>query len=141
MNSILSLEQLKIPGEIVFEGFYDYESGWEFDMPIHVVKPVYRTCCGGNSGHIENIIEDLMISLDLDGEVKEEELSGFHLYDKGFRWPYISTTAMQHFYKARKGKARRGIKYWKAVVGIKSLTRLKDGTTELDWDILDSIGF
>lgn len=129
MATIFTLEGKLFPFILMFEGFFDYESGWEFDMPIHMVKPVYRTGEGGSLGEVEQMVETFMIDLDLDGSVKEEPIH------EGLRFPYRERTAMSYFYRSRKGKARKGIKYWWQAV----LVEGRNAEGELVWDYLEGL--
>lgn len=99
---------------IVFEGFVDYEAGWEFDMPVMMVKPVIMAGDGGNSGHIDDIVEIYCIDLSMGRVWKDEKPS-----KSGFIWPYRTATFHSHFRKAKAGKARRGIEYWSRTVQLR----------------------
>jgi hypothetical protein len=51
--------------KIVFEGFYDDESGWEFEMPYFVLTP-YRAAwqpTGSAYGLEQDVVEDYMIDM------------------------------------------------------------------------------
>lgn len=60
-----------------------FDDGWEFDVPCVIYSPVERYGIGGNSGHIENMVEDYCIDLCL-GNKPRNKLSVFER--KEFRW-------------------------------------------------------
>lgn len=89
---------------IIFEGFGDQESGFEFDMPIYMIKPIKKYCDeAGSIYHAENMIEDYLIDLSLGDNPKNEEMP---------------KTIINQFYRARDGKAGKNIIYWKCKVTI-----------------------
>lgn len=94
---------------ITFEGFCDHESGWEFDMPVIMVKPTLICGYGGNSGEIDSMVLDAAIDL-LHGKTLPD--------DRAKTWPYPRQYILRVFRLAKKGKARSGIRYWRRDVQI-----------------------
>jgi hypothetical protein len=90
---------------IVFEGFADTEPGWEFDMPVYMIRPVKQEGCGGNVGYAENMIEDYLIELYPADEPESEEGD----------WSGV----MRQFRRAREGEGKPDrLVYWRRVVTI-----------------------
>lgn len=59
---------------LVFEGFYDNDSGWEFDLPVYLMRPVRRLYIGGSGeGKIQDLIEDYVIDVWNETEIKGED--------------------------------------------------------------------
>ena len=92
-----------------FEGYYDYYSGWEFDLPVVMMRPCIRNMIAGSAtAGIERAIEDHMIALSL-GEAPPDE------------WRNITPEALrcewQRFRRAKMaGRPRRGATYWNRTV-------------------------
>lgn len=106
---------------VVFEGFYDADSGWEFDCPIIVVKPVLY-CTYASSSCARNAVE----------EIAEKIIAGEKLKKDEKCWPYSESFIRRAFRTVKKGKevpAHRGIIYWKIVLDIKD-----DGWESCDRD-------
>jgi len=86
-----------------FEGWYDQEPNWEFDMPVYMAHPVFGYSESGNSGGVEELIEDYQID--------------YFMGKREFWNPnkeeakHIKST----FTRAKNGRARSGIYYWKRV--------------------------
>ena len=91
---------------ILFEGFYDTDSGYEFDMPMFLVQPVIRMFEAGNSGEVERIIEDYFIDWDIDGKPWKDENG-------------LSKAAVRKDFESSKLKNKR-FKYWSAMVEYES---------------------
>jgi len=87
-----------------FEGWYDQEPEWEFDMPVYMVKPVFGYSESGNSGGVDELIDDYMI----DYSIGKRE---FWNPDKDEARRIKST-----FSRAKNRKARYGVYYWKRVI-------------------------
>ena len=108
----LKEEDLKPGTKIIFEGFCDSEAGWEFDAPLHIVKPfhLYRiiSSLGSEAGLYE--VERIFEYIPPEG-IKEDT-------DKHTWWPYHEQYVKRTFRLARRGKARRGIHYFKVEVKV-----------------------
>jgi hypothetical protein len=99
-----------------FEGWYDEDGGWEFDMPVYMVKPILGyTEAGSGVGGVEELVEEYLISRsegeDEDGNVTEGDLP----FGCGVDDDEIHFIKCQFAY-AKKGKARAGVQYWRQVV-------------------------
>lgn len=101
----------------VFEGWYDQEPGWEFDMPVYMVKPIlgYTDSAGSGPAGVDELIEEYLISrfmqLDANGKaIGTDEDFVCHLEEDTIR------TAKRQFGIAKSGKAREGVFYWRTVV-------------------------
>lgn len=93
---------------IEFEGFADQEPGWEFDMPVYMVKPVLGYAEWGNVGVAENLVEDYLIDMSVNGE--------YSAYEPECTAELISIKSL--FSRAKKGTARESIVYWHNTVEI-----------------------
>lgn len=93
---------------ITFEGWYDVEPGWEFDMPIYMVHPIGGEMIDGNPGGVETLVEDYLIDLSI-GEPQDY----FKDCDQKER-KWIKSM----FTRAKNKRARESIYYWKRVVEI-----------------------
>ena len=93
---------------IVFEGYGDHEPGWEFDMPIYMVKPILGYTEDGNMGGADVLVEDYTINLST-GDENEP-------YEPQCKEELISI--MSQFGRAKKGIARECVTYWKRVVEV-----------------------
>lgn len=60
-----------------------FDDGWEFDVPCVIYSPIERYGIGGNTSHIESMVEDYCIDLCL-GDKPRKKLSAFER--KEFRW-------------------------------------------------------
>lgn len=100
----------------VFEGFYDQEPGWEFDMPAFMLKPImgYVECGSGPAG-IDELVEEYLISrfmqLGENGKAVGTDDDFMCQIDED----HIHHARMQFAY-AKKGRARNGVRYWRRVV-------------------------
>lgn len=119
MNTLKMMPVLKMcisdarqRGEIMkdvttFEGWYDNNPSWEFDMPVYMVFPIGMYTEAGNPGGVDELIEDYMINRHL----KTKQKDYLQVCDpKEKRW------IKSMFTRAKNGKARRGIFYWKRVI-------------------------
>lgn len=88
----------------VFEGIIDTDSGWNYDIPIILIKPVYRFCIGNNLGYINNIIEDYMIDVSLG--LPEEQITPKEEDAKLY--------FQQQYERAKKNKGN--MKYWSRTI-------------------------
>ncbi|KKL65500.1 hypothetical protein LCGC14_2154400 [marine sediment metagenome] len=86
----------------VFEGIIDTDSGWNYDMPIILIKPAFRFCIGNNDGYIDNIIEDYMIDISLDMPANYPEREHIKVYYK------------QQCERAKRGRGH--MKYWSRTI-------------------------
>jgi hypothetical protein len=100
----------------IFEGYFDQNCGWEFDMPAFMVKPTlgYVEVGSGQAG-IDQLVEEYLIS-----RFMEQDESGKAIgTDKDFFCQIdediVRSTKIQ-FAFAKKGKARDGIFYWCRIV-------------------------
>ena len=96
-----------------FEGFYYPDCGWEYDMPIVMVKPVLVDSFGGNTGYIDDIIENYMIDVSLALEKGTEEPKDEVTKDR--------KTILAMFNRAKKrceseSDSGKGAIYWKKVI-------------------------
>jgi len=94
---------------IEFEGYADQYCGWEFDMPTYMVKPVLGYAEWGNWGIAENLVEDYLIDRAIG-----DEFSG--AYEPECTEELISIKSI--FSRAKAGKAREGILYWRNVIEV-----------------------
>ena len=53
--------------KIILEGYYDTDSGWEFEMPVVLMSPTVELYHANSVGCINNFIEDFIIDLDFFG--------------------------------------------------------------------------
>lgn len=108
-----------------FEGFYNHYAGWEFDMPVVMIKPRYYFGIGGNTGKIDSIIEDYIIDEDVGtkpeprvlGEAEARERKACHAIFRRVR---------------RDPRRRRGATYWKRVVRWDTETLAQDVLEEVN---------
>lgn len=94
---------------IEFEGYTDQNCEWEFDMPTYMVKPVLGYAEWGNWGIAENLVEDYLID-----RAMGDEFSG--VYEPECTEELISIKSI--FSRAKAGKAREGILYWRNVIEV-----------------------
>ena len=106
--------------KITFEGFYDTDSGHDFDMPMFMVSPCVQMVDVGNSGYAENMVEDYFIDWDIDGKKPRNH--------KG-----LLMSQVKKDFTASKKKGKR-FKYWKAVVEY-------DPKNLMEFDILEKVGW
>lgn len=106
---------------LTFEGFLVNDSGWEFEAPLYLIKPIIQMRAVGNIGEAEHIVEDYMINLSLGDENKSDV--GHYATKK---W------VLESFEKAKKKKGQ--FTYWKKVIEYNE-TELK--SDEFDYDIVD----
>lgn len=90
-----------------FEGWYDENPEWEFDMPVYMVNPVGGYIEAGNSGGVENLIEDYQIAIS-NGDKPDDYFENCEAKEK----KYIKSMCT----RAKNKKAREGITYWKQVI-------------------------
>lgn len=108
-----------------FEGYYDEEAGWEFDMPIIMVLPTFRWGEGGNSGHVDSMVEDYLIDWGCDGQQPEDESCD----------DFEMSTIKEEFEAAKEGKPKSpGQSYWKRVI------EWDPNDEDCNWKTLESIG-
>jgi hypothetical protein len=93
---------------IEFEGYADQYCGWEFDMPVYMVNPVLGYTEHGNWGGADYIVEDYLI----DRAIGEE----YQPYEPMCKEELISIKST--FSRAKAGKARDGILYWRNVIEV-----------------------
>jgi len=99
-----------------FEGFYDQEPGWEFDMPAFMLKPImgYVEVGSGPAG-VDELVEEYLISrfmkTDASGKASGTDDEFMCQIDED----HIHHARMQFAY-AKKGRARQGVFYWRRVV-------------------------
>ena len=43
-----------------------FDDGWEFDAPCIIYYPFFKYGDGGNTGHLDNMVEDVCIDLSID---------------------------------------------------------------------------
>lgn len=72
----------KIGDVIVFRGCI-FDDQWEFDAPCIVYAPVKRYGIGGNSGKIDDLVEDICFDLS-SGKDVQRGFSKFNLQE--FKW-------------------------------------------------------
>jgi hypothetical protein len=58
---------------IVFEGFADTGAGWDFDMPVYMIRPVKREGIGGSMYYAEDMVEDCLGDLACGDEPESED--------------------------------------------------------------------
>lgn len=91
-----------------FEGYYDHYSGWEFDMPVVMVKPAYYFGIGGNTGKIDDIIENWMIDESLGDHRPPSQIPADVREQKA---------ATRIFNRVKRDpRVRKGATYWKRVI-------------------------
>lgn len=100
----------------VFEGFFDQEPGWEFEMPAFMVNPImgYVEVGSGEAG-IDQLIEEYLISRFM----KQDENGKAIGDDDEFMCqidPRDIDYAKKRFRRVKKRRAPRGIFYWKRVI-------------------------
>jgi len=115
---------------IPFEAFIDGNCGWEFDAPLHFLKPFHRyhevrsTC----KETIEAKIQDLMIDVSCDLEI----------YESANYWPYEEKKYVEGLMsRLRRGKGRRGVAYFSGFLIVKSMPtpeQIAEGRS-LDYEI------
>jgi len=101
----------------VFEGYYDPDCGWEFDMPVVMINPVLRESFSNNTGGIVNLVEEFQDSLSLFTEnpsvnrlPEDDEIS---LGDRK-RLQRIFQRAKKRHESGNRGE--KGARYWKLVI-------------------------
>jgi hypothetical protein len=110
--------------KIVLEGFYDLNSGYEFDMPCFLVKPVIRLFDIGSAGEIDRIVEDYMIDLS-EGEIWKDDKC------------LSDISVEKDFTKAVKGSKR--FKHWKVIIDFDDTKDYDE--EEFDYNIVKQKGF
>ena len=108
--------------QIIFEGYYNENAGWEFDIPIALVHPICQFFdCHSNTGGIEDIIESYMVDLSLDNNIHEFE---------------YKDNLIKEFRDIKIGK--KSGNYWKAVV---EYDESKIKTDDFDYEIIETDGW
>lgn len=105
---------------IEFEGWCDYEApGWQFDMPVYMVKPCLMYIEAGNDGGVDILIEDYLISrwmeIDTSGKAIGTDTDLSYKVEDDDTYVTIHGCKTQ-FALAKKGKARKSIRYWRRVI-------------------------
>lgn len=97
---------------VTVEAIIDGACGWEFDAPMHIMRPFHRCCIISSiwPGVLEDRIEDLLISLDI-GQTIEPDTDC---------WPYDERYLCGLFRRARAGRARSGVWFLRSVVTVNS---------------------
>lgn len=62
---------------ITFEGFVDYDPGYEFDLDVFMLRPVRQHDYSGNDGGIDYLVEDYCINLSLGDRPEDLDQSEF----------------------------------------------------------------
>jgi len=101
----------------VFEGYYDPDCGWEFDMPVVMINPVLRESFSNNTGGIIDLVERFQDSValfianpDVNRLPEDDEIS---LRDKK-RLKRMFQRAKKRHESGNRGE--KGARYWKLVV-------------------------
>ena len=94
---------------IEFEGYTDQDCEWEFDMPTYMVKPVLGYAEWGNWGAADTLVEDYLIDRAIGSEFSSA-------YEPECKEELISIKSI--FSRAKAGKAREGILYWRNVIEV-----------------------
>jgi len=112
--------------QIVFEGFYDEDPGWEFDMPVWTMKPYKLYDCNANSSGqgIWSSIEEYFIALSMGEILTDDECCN-------------NKATKSMFTRAKNGHSRESVKYWKCVVEYDDET-IED---EMDFNIIEAINY
>lgn len=84
---------------MVFEGFCDHESGWEFDMPIIVVKPFIYCSHGSDIEGIREILE----------HIADQIVGGKKFKSETKTWPYTASTIRRYLRLSKAGKPTRNM--------------------------------
>jgi hypothetical protein len=91
-----------------FEGYFDHHAGWEFDMPVIMVKPRFRFLEAGSAMEgIGRAVEDFIIDAGTDDE--NTALGEFAERERKACLPTFSRVK-------RDPRRRKGATYWKLVV-------------------------
>lgn len=96
---------------ISVEAIIDGSCGWEFDAPLHIMRPFHRHYDVGSIcvESVESKIEELLIDLDVDGSLPGEDDV----------WPYANWDYLNGlFLRCRRGKGRRGVSYFRLDVTV-----------------------
>ena len=94
---------------IEFEGFADQNPGWEFDMPVYMVKPMLMYGEDGNARGFDNLVEEYLINLSL-GRLNDGLYNPIDDSEK--KW--IART----FSNAKKGLSRKDVLYMRRLCEI-----------------------
>jgi hypothetical protein len=99
----------------VFEGWYDQEPGWEFDMPCYMNRPILGYCePGSGPAGVDELVEEYLISrfarLENGRAIGTDDDFFLQMDDDA-----VHSSRVQ-FALAKKGKAREGVFYWRQVV-------------------------
>lgn len=100
----------------VLEGWFDQESGWEFEMPAYMVRPIlgYVEAGSGPAG-VEELAEEYLLS-----RFWKQDDSGKAMGTDEDFWRHVDEKEIRsvkaQFARAEKGKARKGVFYWRRVI-------------------------
>ena len=103
---------------VVVESFID-NCGWEFDAPLHFMRPFHRYCITGSACKevIDERIEDILIDLASDRSIPADDDS----------WPYTPSYLKRFFAEIRRGKHKDRVWYYRTEVVVESWGYGDDG--------------
>lgn len=119
----ITRDHFPIGKPVVIESIIDGGVGWDFDAPLHIMRPFHLygevgSICGVE---IERRIEDLLIDLDCGTKRKSDPSL----------WPYENWRYLDGlFLRTRRGVARRDVTYFRSTVVVKSWAKDDDGCVD-----------
>lgn len=94
---------------VLIESFIDGNCGWEYDAPLHFMRPFHRYCIVGSccTETIDGKIEDIIIDLDCGRTIAPDDDC----------WPYEPKYLKRLFRRARNGNR---CMYFRSIVTVNS---------------------
>lgn len=95
---------------VIVEAIIDCESGWEFDAPLHIMRPFHRYIETGSiwAGAVDSALEDILIDLSIG---QDESLP-----PDDHAWPYTGKYLDRVFRQVRNGGRRDRFCYYRRIV-------------------------
>lgn len=109
---------------ITVESIIHGNTGWEFDAPLHFMRPFHLHCITGSActEAINRKLEDLLIDLDCEKEIPADTDA----------WPFRGETLKRIFVKAQRREAQ-GVFYYRSKVRVRRWSA--PGAADADWVI------
>lgn len=109
---------------VVVEAIVDTRSGWEFDAPMHIMRPFHRYCEVGSitSQALEDRIKDILLDLDLGDEIKPDDHA----------WPYTGEYLKRVFRQVQKGQRLDRFWHLRSTVVVNSWANDDSGCVDYD---------
>jgi hypothetical protein len=105
-------------------GICDLACGWEFDAPLHIMRPfhLYKEIGSVCPEAMDDAIEDLMLTIDMSGACWSDPST----------WPYPPKYLAGLFARATAGRQREGIVLYRSVVTVHRWSRNDDDGLNYD---------